>query len=95
MHEIRVTLVSRDAAGNVVRREVVVRFDAHGKPAANAHAAPKPAAKPAPHAAVPPAKASLTAQFANAVATLHVPRHDAALAERQSAVAAVTPERRS
>ncbi|QTD95634.1 DUF4347 domain-containing protein [Burkholderia anthina] len=95
VHEIRVTLVSRDAAGNVVRREVVVRFDAHGKPAANAHAAPKPAAKPAPHAAVPPAKASLTAQFANAVATLHVPRHDAALAERQSAVAAVTPERRS
>ncbi|MEK6317162.1 MAG: DUF4347 domain-containing protein [Burkholderia gladioli] len=95
VHEIRVTLVSRDAAGNVVRREVVVRFDAHGKPAANAHAAPKPAAKPAPQAAVPPAKASLTAQFANAVATLHVPRHDAALAERQSAVAAVTPERRS
>ncbi|KKJ08263.1 putative Ig domain-containing protein, partial [Burkholderia gladioli] len=95
VHEIRVTLVSRDAAGNVVRREVVVRFDAHGKPAANAHAAPKPAAKPAPHAAMPPAKASLTAQFANAVATLHVPRHDAALAERQSAVAAVTPERRS
>ncbi|MDJ1165207.1 DUF4347 domain-containing protein [Burkholderia gladioli pv. gladioli] len=95
VHEIRVTLVSRDAAGNVVRREVVVRFDTHGKPAANAHAAPKPAAKPAPHAAVPPAKASLTAQFANAVATLHVPRHDAALAERQSAVAAVTPERRS
>ncbi|MGN4065834.1 DUF4347 domain-containing protein [Burkholderia gladioli] len=95
VHEIRVTLVSRDATGNVVRREVVVRFDAHGKPAANAHAAPKPAAKPAPQAAMPPAKASLTAQFANAVATLHVPRQDAALAERQSAVAAVTPERRS
>ncbi|WP_186178278.1 DUF4347 domain-containing protein [Burkholderia gladioli] len=95
VHEIHVTLISRDAAGNVVRREVVVRFDTHGKPAANAHAAPKPVAKPAPQAAVPPAKASLTAQFADAVATLHVPRHDAALAERQSAVAALTPERRS
>ncbi|RQM49964.1 putative Ig domain-containing protein, partial [Burkholderia vietnamiensis] len=74
VHDVRVTLVQRDAAGNLVRREVTMRFDAHGnaagKPAehgkGNGHAV-------APHAqAAPLAKPSLAAQFANALATLHV-----------------------
>ncbi|HDR9173144.1 TPA: DUF4347 domain-containing protein [Burkholderia vietnamiensis] len=74
VHDVRVTLVQRDAAGNLVRREVTMRFDAHGnaagKPAehgkGNGHAV-------APHAqAAPVAKPSLAAQFANALATLHV-----------------------
>ncbi|MCA8288290.1 DUF4347 domain-containing protein [Burkholderia vietnamiensis] len=74
VHDVRVTLVLRDAAGNLVRREVTMRFDAHGnaagKPAehgkGNGHAV-------APHAqAAPVAKPSLAAQFANALATLHV-----------------------
>ncbi|KVS06209.1 DUF4347 domain-containing protein [Burkholderia vietnamiensis] len=74
VHDVRVTLVLRDAAGNLVRREVTMRFDAHGnaagKPAehgkGNGHAV-------APHAqAAPLAKPSLAAQFANALATLHV-----------------------
>ncbi|KVE33189.1 hypothetical protein WI93_24530 [Burkholderia vietnamiensis] len=74
VHDVRVTLVQRDAAGNLVRREVTMRFDAHGnaagKPAehgkGNGHAG-------APHAqAAPVAKPSLAAQFANALATLHV-----------------------
>ncbi|ALK33583.1 DUF4347 domain-containing protein [Burkholderia plantarii] len=100
VHSVHVTLLVRDAAGNVTRREVTVRFDA---PAAHAprdpghgHDAAKPAARgaqapAAPHAALPPAKASLAAQFASAHAALHVARHDAAPSDAIHA----TTERRS
>ncbi|ODP31576.1 DUF4347 domain-containing protein [Pandoraea sp. ISTKB] len=71
---MQVTLLVRDAAGNLSRREVTLHFDAPAQRAPNAPNAPAAPATPAarPHAALPPAKASLAAQFANAHAALHV-----------------------
>ncbi|MBI0329759.1 DUF4347 domain-containing protein [Burkholderia plantarii] len=96
VHSVHVTLLVRDAAGNVTRRDVTVRFDAPAVSAPRGHDAAKPAARgaqapAAPHAALPPAKASLAAQFASAHAALHVARHDAAPSDAVHA----TTERRS
>ncbi|WP_246794390.1 DUF4347 domain-containing protein [Burkholderia perseverans] len=100
VHSVHVTLLVRDAAGNVTRRDVVVRFDAPAGQRANGHGhdaakpSPRPAngpAAPQPHAALPASKASLAAQFASAHAVLHVARHDAVPFEALQA----TTERRS
>ncbi|VVE49776.1 fibronectin type III domain-containing protein [Pandoraea capi] len=75
LRSMQVTLLVRDAAGNLSRREVTLHFDAPAQRAPNnAPHAPNAPATPAarPHAALPPAKASLAAQFANAHAALHV-----------------------
>ncbi|MBN3725430.1 DUF4347 domain-containing protein [Burkholderia sp. Ac-20379] len=95
VHEVRVTLIQHDAAGNLVRREVVMRLDAHGNTAAKpaAHDA-KPHQPPAPQAALPAAKASLAAQFANALATLHV-SPDGAVAPAAPRTAALNGEHRA
>ncbi|GAB7534018.1 DUF4347 domain-containing protein [Burkholderia sp. 3C] len=96
VHEVRVTLIQHDAAGNLVRREVVMRLDAHGPAAkAPAHGPTHQPATPhaTPHAALPAAKASLAAQFANALASLHVTHQDAVPTDRQAA--AINGERRS
>ncbi|MEK6347046.1 MAG: DUF4347 domain-containing protein [Burkholderia sp.] len=95
VHEVRVTLIQHDASGNLVRREVVMRLDAHGNTAAKppAHDA-KPQQPPAPQAALPAAKASLAAQFANALATLHV-SPDGAVAPAAAHTAALNGEHRA
>ncbi|VVE44072.1 fibronectin type III domain-containing protein [Pandoraea communis] len=74
VHSVQVTLLVRDAAGNLTRREVTLHFDAKKADRATNGANPQGRnVAPAPeHAALPAAKASLATQFANARAALHV-----------------------
>ncbi|QDH60570.1 DUF4347 domain-containing protein [Pandoraea pnomenusa] len=73
VHSVQVTLLVRDAAGNLTRREVTLHFDATAERATNGANPQGRNVAPAPgQAALPAAKASLAAQFANAHAALHV-----------------------
>ena len=83
-HDIRIVVETRDAAGRIARREVVLapheRDTSHApaRPPAQGHAA-NPSGHPVARAALPAGKPSLDQQFARARAALHVARVDTAV----------------
>ena len=84
-HDVRIVVETRDAAGRVARREVVLaphgRDTSHAPahPPAHGHAAHPGAGQPVARAALPAGKPSLDQQFARARAALHVARVDTAV----------------
>jgi hypothetical protein len=84
-HDVRIVVETRDAAGHVARREVVLaphqRDTSHAPahPPVHGHAAHPGTGHPVARTALPAGKPSLDQQFARARAALHVARVDTAV----------------